>query len=296
MIKKTLYFGNACNLRKNNDQLVVKYPDSDQVRSVPIEDIGIVVVDNNRITISSGLLESLMENNTAVITCNRSHLPYGLLLPMYGHHAYTEKLRTQIEASLPLKKNLWQQTVVAKIINQAGVLQVLELPHDNMLYWAKNVRSGDPDNYESRAAVYYWSVIDNEFRRSRFGDPPNNLLNYGYAILRAIVARALVSSGFLPALGIFHRNKYNPYCLADDIMEPFRPFVDLLVVDMVGDYSDIEDITPEMKQRLLTIPALEVVIDDRKSPLMVAAQRTTASLMKCFEGDLRKILYPVTIS
>ncbi len=293
MIKKTLHFGNPCYLKKKNQQLIIKYLEEETEKSVPIEDIGIIILDNSRITISSGLLDSLMDNNTAVITCNHSHLPLGLLLPMYGHHAYTEKLRTQIEASLPLKKNLWQQTITAKIRNQAAVMQMLDLPVENMLHWAKNVRSGDPDNFESRAAIYYWNNIDKGFKRTRFGEPPNNLLNYGYAVLRAVIARALISSGFLTALGIFHRNKYNPYCLADDIMEPYRPYVDMLTITIVEEYGEVEVLTPDIKRLLLSIPSTEVIIDNMKSHLMVAAQRTTASLMKCFEGEIRKILYPV---
>jgi len=293
MIKKTLYFGNPCYIKKKNNQLVIDYIENEVIKSVPIEDIGLVILDNKRLTISSGLLDSLMENNSAVITCNSSHLPLGLLLPMYGHHTYTEKLRVQINASLPLKKNLWRQTVVAKIRNQATVLKLFDKPVDNMEYWLLHVRSGDPDNYESRAAVYYWNTILEGFQRTRYGEPPNNLLNYGYAILRAIVARALVSSGFLPSLGIFHRNKYNPYCLADDIMEPYRPFVDLLAFDIMEDFDNVDELTAGIKRKLLSISSLEVIIDGSKSPLMVAAQRTTASLMKCFEGELRKVLYPV---
>jgi CRISPR-associated protein Cas1 len=193
---------------------------------------------------------------------------------------------------VPLRKNLWQQTVSAKIKNQAALLQSCGMETENMLYWARQVKSGDPENMEARAAAFYWSKYLEGFKRHRFGEPPNNLLNYGYAILRAVVARSLVASGMLPALGIHHRNKYNPYCLADDIMEPFRPWVDKLVMEICEEHEDIEELTPDLKRALLSIPVLDIFIDNQKSPLMVGVQRTTASLMQCFEGTIRKIVFP----
>jgi CRISPR-associated protein Cas1 len=157
------------------------------------------------------------------------------------------------------------------------------------------VNSGDPDNCAAIAAAYYWKHIFPdflEFRRERYGPPPNNLLNYGYAILRAIVARSLVASGLLPTLGIHHRNQYNAYCLADDIMEPYRPYVDRVVCQIIRGNGRFLEMTPNMKKALLGIPAIDVQIDGQKSPLMNAVQRTTASLAKCFEGKSRKLLYP----
>lgn len=164
-----------------------------------------------------------------------------------------------------------------------------------MRAWAADVKSGDPDNYEARAAVYYWNNFFPDikgFTRGREGVPPNNLLNYGYAVLRAVVARSLVGSGLLPTLGIFHRNKYNAYCLADDIMEPYRPFVDKLVFEIVENGVDISELSQDIKVRLLNIPILDVFIGEQRSPLMIAVGQTTASLYKCFSGELRKIKYP----
>ncbi len=158
-----------------------------------------------------------------------------------------------------------------------------------------NVRSGDPDNIEGRAAAYYWKTIFPhlpEFKRGRYEQPPNHLLNYGYAILRAVVARGLVSSGLLPTFGIHHRNKYNAYCLADDIMEPYRPFVDKVVCEIIANGEDYTLLSTSIKKQLLNIPAMDIKIEGEKSPLMVGLQRTTASLVKCFEGSLRKIVYP----
>jgi CRISPR-associated protein Cas1 len=293
MIKRTLYFGNPCYLRKKQDQLTIDYPDEGlDSKTVPIEDIGVIVLDNPRIAITQGLLSAVSENNAVIINCNSKHLPFSLMLPTAANHAYTEKLRYQLESSKPLRKNLWQQTVSAKIKNQSALLGSWNINTDNMKYWAAQVKSGDPENMEARAAAYYWDKYLEGFRRHRFGDPPNNLLNYGYAILRAVVARSLVASGFLPALGIHHRNKYNPFCLADDVMEPFRPMVDKLVLEICEKEEEIEELTPEIKRSLLSIPILDIFIDGQKSPLMVGVQRTTASLMQCFEGTTRKIVYP----
>lgn len=308
MIKKTLYFGNPTYLSLRNKQLIVKLPEVEKndsfpddlkkqaERSIPVEDIGVVILDNKRITITQGVIEALLDNNSALITCNSERMPVGLMLPLSGNKTQTERFRDQINASLPLKKQLWQQTVQAKIRNQAYVLSsknntIIE----NMKAWVTDVKSGDPDNYEARAAVYYWANLFTEiedFSRNREGIPPNNFLNYGYAILRAIVARSLVASGLLPTFGIHHRNKYNAYCLADDIMEPYRPFVDKLVCNIVAEETNIGELTQEIKFRLLNIPVLDVIIDDQRSPLMIAVGQTTASLYKCFSGTLRKIKYP----
>ena len=218
------------------------------------------------------------------------------MLPLSANTTQSERFRHQIEASQPLKKQLWQQTIQAKIWNQASVLYSQRgLDCGNMDAWAKQVKSGDSDNLEGRAAAYYWQNLFGNikgFRRDREGIPPNNLLNYGYAILRAVVARSLVGSGLLPTLGIHHHNRYNAYCLADDIMEPYRPYVDRLVAEIVDSGVDISDLNKELKSKLLSIPVLDVVIGGRRSPLMIGVGMTTASLYKCYSGELRKIAYP----
>lgn len=241
-------------------------------------------------------MEALLGNNCAIITCDSTSLPVGLMLPLCGNTTQSERFRNQIDASLPLKKQLWQQTVRQKILNQATVLNKnTGAIVKNMQVWANDVKSGDPDNYEARAAAYYWRNIFPtlpNFVRGREGEPPNNLLNYGYAILRACVARGLVGSGLLPTLGIHHHNRYNAYCLADDIMEPYRPFVDDLVINIMQQYPDYSELTLSIKAALLTIPSLDVMLDGKRSPLMIAVGQTTASLAKCFNGELRKIAYP----
>ena len=296
MIKQTLYFGNPAYLSLKDRQLVIRLPDKDQYVTRPIEDIGVIVIDNKQITLTSGLIEALLGNNCALITCDSSHLPVGLMLPLCGNTTQSERFRHQLSASLPLKKQLWQQTISQKIANQAQVLkECFGVEVGNMLSWSKNVKSGDSDNLEARAAAYYWrNMFDNEdvFIRDREGEPPNNLLNYGYAILRAIVARGLVGSGLLPTLGIHHHNRYNAYCLADDIMEPYRPYVDELVVNIRKEFDNTDFLDKEIKKRLLSIPTIEVRINNHRRPLMVAVTETTASLYKCFSGELRKIAYP----
>jgi CRISPR-associated protein Cas1 len=241
-------------------------------------------------------LEALLANNAAVITCDSSRMPVGLLLPLSGNTTQSERFQAQISASLPLQKQLWQQTVQAKIENQAFVLKTTRnVVVKNMLAWINDVKSGDSDNLEARAAAYYWKNIFPHipgFTRGREGVPPNNLLNYGYAILRAMVARSLVASGLLPTLGIHHHNRYNAYCLADDIMEPYRPFVDKLVVEIVESGENITELSKVIKAKLLNIPVLDVQINGQRSPLMIAVGFTTASLAKCYLGESRKIVYP----
>lgn len=297
MIKRTLYFGNPAYLSLRNSQLVVHIPDSQGLddasgkNTIPIEDIGVVVLDNKQLTITHGVIEALLDNNVALVTCDSCRMPVGLMLPLCGNTTQNERFRSQLEASLPLQKQLWQQTIQTKIENQAVVLRECRGAEvRNMMKWVSEVRSGDADNLEARAAAYYWANLFTNFRRDREGEPPNNLLNYGYAILRAVVARALVSSGLLPTLGIHHHNRYNAYCLADDIMEPYRPFVDKLVVEMFDEGTT--EINKDAKIKLLSIPVLDVKINGQRSPLMIAVGLTTSSLYKCFSGECRKIIYP----
>lgn len=296
MIKRTIVFGNPAYLSSRNDQLIVKFPDKNTPdKTIPIEDLGYIVLENQQITLTNGLLMKLVQNKTAVITCDQQHLPCSMLQPLVGHSEQTERMRDQLNASVPLKKQLWQQTVVAKVENQAGHLMRYARNALKLQRWSKEVKSGDSSNIEAYAAAYYFQTLFDQiadFSRNRKGVAPNNLLNYGYAILRAVTARALVSSGMIPSVGIFHRNKYNAFCLADDIMEPYRPIVDSVVFDLVETGCQIEELNSGLKIALLEIPAMDVVIDGKQSPLMVAMSRTTNSLYDCFAGVSRKILYP----
>jgi CRISP-associated protein Cas1 len=307
MIKRTLYFGNPAYLSRRNEQLVVRLPEVEKndalpelfkkevQATIPIEDIGVVILDEQRLIITQSLIDGLIENNVALITCDKTHHPTGLMLNLAGNNLQSAKFKAQLDAGQPQVKQLWQQTVKAKIKNQALLLKRFGREAENLMKWSLDVKSGDPDNLEARAAAYYWKNILPEisgFKREREGIPPNSLLNYGYAILRAIVARSLVGSGLLPTLGIHHRNQYNHYCLADDIMEPYRPFVDALVVEIVRNSEDYKELNPSVKKQLLGIATVDVMIEGERSPLMNSVQRTTASLAKCFEGSIKKLLYP----
>ena len=296
MIKRTLYFGNPAYLHKNLQQLkVIKPDDNTELGTIPIEDIGAVLLDNPQITITHALLAALLERNVAIISCDSKHLPVGLMLPLDGNTLQTERFRSQIEASEPLKKNLWAQTVKAKIENQASALNKAGIENKRLMALVPQIQSGDPDNIEGRAASVYWKLLfeEHDFTRNRYGEMPNAHLNYGYAILRAIVARALVGSGLLPTLGIHHSNKYNAYCLADDIMEPYRPFVDWIVFSMLKNNEiNNDEITREQKVKLLSIASIDIYIDGKKSPLMVGLPRTSNSLVECFDNVRRKIIYP----
>ena len=308
MIKRTLCFSNPTYLSLRQMQMLIRFPeiinqegipqklkDEAQV-TIPVEDIGVVVLDHKQITITQGLMAALLDNNCAVVTCDDRHMPVGLHLPLMGNSIQNERFRAQLDASLPLQKQLWQQTVQQKILNQAAILQSIGVEQRNMQAWARDVRSGDGDNLEGRAAAYYWKNIFPslpDFVRGKEEDPPNNLLNYRYAIVRAVVARSLVSAGLLPTLGIHHHNRYNAYCLADDIMEPYRPYVDKAVIDIMQSGADYKELSTDIKRSLLGIPVMEVVINGTRSPLMTAAQTTANSLVKCFSGEMRKLIYPV---
>ena len=295
MIKRTLFFENPVYLNLQLEQLVISYP-QEFVKpiTIPIEDIGIIVIESLHVTITSTLLNKLLQYGVGVFCCDEQHMPSGLMLPLEGHTQQTERIRTQLDASLPLKKNLWQQTVSAKIVNQARLLHMRGQEVENLMRWSREVQSGDQKNHEARAAVQYWSRLFpwDGFTRNPDGESPNHLLNYGYSILRGITARAIVSSGMLPMLGIFHKNKYNAFGLADDIMEPYRPFVDALVLELVDSGEDFHQMKKEFKIHLMSIMRTDVMIDGQKSPLMVAMSRTTSSLYDCYTGKTRKILYP----
>lgn len=305
MIKRILYFGSNTYVHTRKEQLLVEFNNDKNNASVPIEDIGVVILDAPQMTISRAALSKLLDNKVAVIICNEKHMPVGLLLNLDSNSIQQEIFRNQLNASEPLKKNLWQQTVKAKILNQAKVLKSLNKDYKQLIYWAERVKSGDSENIEGRAAAFYWKNIFDDivqnFKRRRDGADPNNLLNYGYAILRAIVARNLSASGLLPTLGIHHRNRYNAYALADDIMEPYRPYVDLQVRKLVEKYYDRSQIidqlelTPDIKQELIKIAMFDVEMEKEKRPLMIAVRQTTASLADCFAKEKRKIKYPTLI-
>lgn len=298
MIKRTLYFENPLKLNLRYNQLIVTDKDVGEIGTIPIEDIGVIIFDHPQLIFSTGVIQKLNEEKVAVIFCSPNHMPQSLLLPLEGNTIQQERYETQIKMSEPLKKQLWAQVVASKIKNQAIVFEYLHYDTKYLLKLAENVKSGDSDNVEATSASYYWSKmfpsIEN-FKRHREGIPPNHWLNYGYAILRAIMARSIVSSGLIPTLGIFHRNRYNAFCLADDLMEPFRPVVDKLVIELVKKHGIKEDISKDVKLEFLKIPVIDVIQDNQKSPLMHATHRLASSFVKCIEGEQRKLLTPELI-
>lgn len=300
MIKRIINIALPSYLSLKNEQLSIAIKDKEgnlvQNESLPVEDLGMVLIDHPQVSLSVPVLNAFSENDTGVVICDNRHMPNAMFLPFAGNTLATDVLRKQIKMSLPLRKNLWAQTVSAKIHNQALFLQTKGIEATNMCKWVVSVRSGDPSNLEGRAAAYYWGKVFpdiSDFSRDPEGLPPNNLLNYGYAVLRAIVARGIVGSGLHPSLGLFHSNKYNAFCLADDLMEPYRPYVDNIVWKIVNDGLSVYELSKEIKQRLLSISSIDVVIEGKRSPLMVGLQRTTASLVHCIKGEVKKIIYPV---
>ncbi len=297
MIKRTLYFGNPAYLFTELEQLKIKRVDEEKTYQIPIEDIGIVIIDHPQITLTQSVIAKLLENNAALISCNKTHHPTGMMLNLDGHTKQSKLFKHQLEANKPLKKGLWQITIKQKIKNQAALLKRINQENNYLLTLEKEVKSGDLTNCEAKAAGFYWKkyfvrLNEGAITRERFGAPPNNLLNYGYAILRAIIARNLVGSGLLPTLGIYHRNQYNAYCLADDIMEPYRPFVDACVLEIVRKELIINELTPEIKKQILKIPVMDVKIGNKIRPLTVAAQQTTASLSQAFKEKECCVKYP----
>lgn len=292
MLKRTLFFTTPYALSLKNNQMIIKTREMpDMHTSIPIEDIGFVILEHQQTSITLPLLNALSDNNVAVVICSANYMPNAMLLNLDSNTTQSEVLRMQIEASEPFKKALWKQTIESKIKNQAALLNKLGKNGDILKPYYSNVKSGDNDNREGIAAKIYWNeMFGSDFIRSRDGSVPNNLLNYGYTLLRAAVARALMGSGLLPAIGIFHRNKYNAFPLADDIMEPYRPFVDEIVYRLYS--QDKLELTKDVKAEILKILFIDTKFGKITHPLEIGLTTTTASLVKCFNRNSKKISYP----
>jgi len=290
MIKKSILIESKTSITAKNLQLNIK----SEIResTIPIEDIGFLVLDHQEIYISLPAMNLLIENNTALILCSKNHMPNGMFLNLNSHHIQQEVFKNQIDASVPLKKQLWQQTIIEKITNQGELLKKITNKTNTLEFLASKVLSGDTTNMEGVAAQQYWKIFfEIDFKRERFGDYPNNFLNYGYAILRAATARALSGSGLLNTLGIHHKSKYNAFALADDIMEPFRPLIDEKVHEIMQKHEE-QELTTAIKSELLQVLTRTVYFKEEKSPLMVALQKTASSLQQCYLGKRKKIKYP----
>ncbi len=293
MIRRTIFISNPVRLSLKDQQMKIEVKESGQQTSIPIEDVGFLVVENMQASVSVPLLAALNEQNVGVIFCNASHMPSSMLLTLDSHSVQTEIFALQLNASEPLKKQLWQQTIKAKIRNQNFHLLSRGIEAPGLANLVKQVQSGDTTNREGMAARIYWqSLMGKGFVRDRNGSPPNFVFNYIYIVLRAAVARALAGSGLLPAMGIHHHNRYNSFCLADDIMEPYRPFADQLVMELIEEEPELTVLETVHKMKLLKLLQADVSTGKQKRPLLLALSETTASLARCFRGESREITYP----
>ena len=293
MLKRTLAFTKPYHLSLKNRQMIIRAKDdSGTDASVPVEDIGFVILENQEISITMPLLNALADNNAAVIVCSEKFMPNAMLMNLDSNSTQGENFRAQLSATEPLKKNIWKQVVEAKIRNQAALLRKLGKDGDALKLYYQNVKSGDSDNREGVAAKLYWDkLFDGEFMRFRTGPSPNEMLNYGYTVLRAAVARSLTGSGLLPAIGIFHRNRYNAFPLADDVMEPYRPFVDEIVFHLYANGED--NLNKYSKSEILKLLYKDTFFENTTRPLDIGLSMTTASLVRCYNGLQKKIIYPL---
>ena len=293
MIKQTLMFTSPVYLSLKDQQMVISFKDNKDTVTRPIEDIGFVVIENPQVSISVPLLNELADNNVSVVFCDKKQMPKTMLMTLEGNTTQQESYKFQIDASAPMKKNIWKQLVESKIKNQALLLNKVGKNGDALKQYYMNVKSGDTDNREGAAAREYWGrIFDENFKRNREGLPPNNLLNYGYTILRAAVTRALIGSGLYPAFGVFHRNRYNAFPLADDVMEPYRPFVDEVVYHLYYDGA-VSELDNQSKGKLLRVLFSDVKMGKVTRPLENALSLTTASLLKVYKGETDKLSLPM---
>ena len=292
MIQQTLMSTLPASLSLKDNQIVIQLEGAEQVVTRPIEDIGVVVVENQQVNLTIPLFNALAENNVSVVFCDKRQMPKSMLMSLDGNTTLQESYRYQIDASQPAKKQLWKQIVECKIRNQAALLRKIDKDADLLKPFYSNVKSGDSDNREGLASRIYWPLLmGDDFRREREGPPPNNMLNYGYSILRAATARALIGSGLYPAFGLFHRNRYNAFPLADDVMEPYRPFVDEIVYRQYFDGATSE-LDKQTKGEILRVLFADVKIGKLTRPLEIALSMTTASLLKVLKGEQDRIILP----
>ena len=294
MIRKVVEFATpGTRLSVANRQLVIERPEVAKA-TLPIEDLGVVIVDNLQTVYTHAVLTELMAAGATLIVSDEYHLPAGMLLPLDAHTTQTESHRAQAEASEPIKKQAWQALIVAKLAQQAAVLSHFTGADAGLGELAKRVRSGDAENLEAQGAQRYWPVLfGKSFRRHREGKPPNDLLNYGYAVLRAATARAIVAAGLIPTLGVHHRHRANPFCLADDLIEPYRPYVDWRAKTLCAE-SDTPPRIDEKPVRaaLLSLFNETVVVGGKRSPILLALHASAASLARALTGGERTLALP----
>jgi CRISPR-associated protein Cas1 len=274
-------FGDA-HLSVRHQQLVVRREANPEV-TTPLADIAVVVLASRRVTLTQSVLSGLMDAGAAVIVCDESMLPSGLMLPLSAHTMQTRRMIAQARATLPRRKRIWQQIVRAKVLAQAAALEVRVSTDGGLRELAARIRSGDPENIESQAAQRYWPLLfnDPDFLRRRGAPNQNRHLNYGYAVFRATVGRALCAAGLHPSLGVHHRSRSNPYCLADDLIEPWRPLVDAEVAEIVGEHGIDAPLDPHAKQRLVGLLHERLDHEGESRTTVEWINRSASSLAAC---------------
>lgn len=295
MNKRTVCISNQAHLSVEHQQMIVFLKENEDVKKVPIEDLAILILDHPAITYTHYLLVALSNNNVVVVVCDDKHLPTSLVLSLSSHTTHSRIIKLQADMPKPVGKALWQQIIKAKIAGQVHVLKSLKLNSERLQRLIIKVRSGDPDNCEAQAAQYYWTeLFGTEFRRDRDLPGINSLLNYGYMIIRSAVARAIVGTGLHPSLGIFHRNQYNPFCLADDLLEPLRPLVDITVYDLCKQFycNESVELNKEIKQQLIRLMEFYINFKDQKLPMTVALDLYAATVKKFICQEIREIAVP----
>ena len=294
MIKQTLFFSTPVCLSLKNCQMVISWKDERDEVTRPIEDIGCVVLENQMISITLPLLNELVKNNVAVILCDNKHMPTSMLQSLDANTTQAESMKYQFGVSEPMRKQVWKQIIEAKIRNQSSVLEKTCGKGDMLKPFYMNVKSGDVDNREGLAAKVYWlNLFGGGFKREREGCLPNPLLNYGYTILRAATARALLGSGLFPNIGIFHKSRYNAFPLADDVMEPYRPFVDEIVHTLWKE--GLTELNTDSKMSIMRLLSCDVKVGQVTRPLQIALTFTTSSLAKFYAGETKRIILPVIL-
>ena len=296
MIKRTIDISQPAYIHVKSRQLIIEHQRT-EIGRCSIEDLGILILQHPQTTISLSAVSMCQQNNVAIVFCDHRHLPVSVLLPLWeGNSLHSKIQKQQLKSTVPVRKRLWQQIVKQKIAEQMYTLQQVGCKVTSLQRLVNKVRSGDPDNCEAQAACYYWkSLMGKDFRRDPDDDGVNSLLNYGYAIMRAMIARALVGSGLDPTLGLHHKNQYNSFCLADDVMEPFRSWVDFKVVEHTRELGHTE-IDKSAKQCLLGMLAEDVIYQGRKMPLMVASHSITSVLKQAISGEVKDLVYPKRIT
>jgi CRISP-associated protein Cas1 len=253
-----------------------------EVGRVPLDDVAAVIVHAHGVTWTTNLIVALAERGALVVLCGANHAPVAVCMPLDGHYGQNARMRAQWDAGRPLVKQLWREVVVAKIRWQAAVLEARGVPTAAFDIFVRRVRSGDPENIEAQAARRYWPLLMGEdFRRDRMASGVNGLLNYGYTVLRSLVARSVVASGLHPSIGIHHANRGNAFALADDLIEPFRPLVDALAIKLVE--RGCSEVTPEAKRAFAGLIAFDLPGENGTTTVAVASTKLAQSLARCFE-------------